>query len=145
MSTTEEHKALVRRFIDAINQNDLARFDEFFAPDFVPRDTVVPIPPGPEGIRQLFAAVRHAFPDLQETLDDILAEGDKVMARWTVRATHQGEFAGIAPTGKPVTWKGVFVLRVAGGQFVEVWQVHDQLGLLQQLGATVTPPGHGAP
>ncbi len=142
--SAEENKALVRRFIDAANQNDLAVFDQLFAPDFVPRDTVMPIPPGPDGVRQLFAAVRAAFPDFQETLDDLVAEGDKVVGRWTVRATHQGEFAGIGPTGKSVTWKGMFILRVVDGQFVEVWQVHDQLGLLQQLGVRITPPGQGA-
>jgi steroid delta-isomerase-like uncharacterized protein len=141
--SVEENKALVRRFIDAVNHDNLAVFDELFAPDFVPRDTVVPIPPGPAGIRQLFAAVRRAFPDLHETLDDVLAEGDKVMARWTVRATHRGAFAGIPPTGKPVVWRGMFVLRVVDGTFREVWQVHDQLGLLQQLGATVMPPEPG--
>lgn len=141
--SVEANKHMVRRFIDAVNRDDPGIFEELFAPDFVPRDTVVPIPPGPAGVRQLFAAVRRAFPDMHETLDDVLAEGDKVMGRWTVRATHQGEFAGISPTGKPVAWKGMFVLRVAGGKFAEIWQVHDQYGLLRQLGA-LPPPGEAS-
>ncbi len=142
--SAEENKALVRRFIDAANQNNLAVFDALFAPDFVSRDTVVLVPPGPEGVRQLFTAVRAAFPDFHETIEDLVAEDDKVVARWTTRGTHQGEFAGIPPTRKPVTWKGMFIVRVVDGKFVEVWQAHDQLGLLQQLGATITPPGQGA-
>ncbi len=125
--SAEENKVLVRRFIDAANQNNLAVFDVHFAPDFVSRDTVVPVPPGPEGVRQLFAAVRSAFPDFHETIEDLVAEDDKVVARWTTRGTHQGEFAGIPPTGKSVTWKGMFIVRVADGKIVEVWQAHGQL------------------
>lgn len=84
--------------------------------------------------------MRAAFPDFHETTEDVIAEGDRVMVRWSTRGTHQGAFAGIPPTGKTVTWRGVFILRVAEGRFVEMWQIHDQLGLLQQLGATVTLP-----
>ena len=139
--SAEEHKALARRFVaEVINGNDLAVVDELFAPDFQVRDSAFPVAPGPEGVKQVFVATRAAFPDLQETIEDLLAEEDRVMVRWSSRGTHQGPFAGIAPTGKAFVWRGVFILRVAGGRFTEMWQVHDSLGLLQQLGATITPP-----
>jgi len=139
--SVETNKALVRRFIEEVgNRGNSAVADELFARDFEVRDAVIPVPPGPEGVKQLFAAIHTAFPDLRETIEDLLAEDDRVMARWTVRGTHQGALLGVAPTGKTVTWRGFFVLRVAGGKFVELWQIHDQLGLLQQLGVTITPP-----
>ncbi len=139
--SAEECKVLARRFVEeVINGNNLAVVDELFAPDFQVRDAAFPVAPGSEGVKQVVVAMRAAFPDLQETIEDLLADGDRVMVRWSSRGTHQGPFAGIAPTGKPFVWRGVFVLRVADGRFVEMWQVHDSLGLLQQLGATITPP-----
>jgi steroid delta-isomerase-like uncharacterized protein len=137
----EANKALARRFIEEIaNRDNLAIADELFAPDFETRDAVVPTAPGPEGVKQVFRAVRAAFPDFHETVEDVLADEDRVMVRWSTRGTHLGPFAGIAPTGKTVGWRGVFILRVKDGRFVEMWQVHDTLGLLRQLGATVVPP-----
>jgi steroid delta-isomerase-like uncharacterized protein len=139
--SADENKFLARRFVeDVINGNNLAVVDELFAPGFEVRDAVFPVPPGPDGVKQVFVGARDAFPDLHETIEDLIAEDDRVMVRWSSRGTHQGPFAGIAPTGKPFVWRGVFILRVAGGKFVEMWQVHDQLGLLQQLGATIEPP-----
>jgi steroid delta-isomerase-like uncharacterized protein len=140
----EANKALARRFIDEIaNRGNLAIADELFAPDFETRDAVVPTAPGPEGVKQVFRAVLAAFPDFHETVEDVLADEDRVMVRWSTRGTHLGPFAGIAPTGKAVGWRGVFILRVKDGRFVEMWQVHDMLGLLRQLGATVVPPQAG--
>jgi predicted ester cyclase len=91
-------------------------------------------------MQQLAGVVRSAFPDAQETIEDLIAEGDKVMLYATLRGTHRGAFLGIAPTGRAVAWKVVVIGRVADGKFAEIWQVHDQLGLLQQLGATITLP-----
>lgn len=139
--TTEENKAMARRFIEEVaNRGDFSVVDERIAPDFEVRDAVIPVAPGPEGVKQVFGAMRSAFPDLHETVEDVLADEDRVMVRWSARGTHQGAFAGIPPTGNEVTWRGIFILRVANGKFVEMWQLHDQLGLLQQLGATVTMP-----
>jgi steroid delta-isomerase-like uncharacterized protein len=139
--TTDENKAMARRFIEEVaNRGNFAVIDELIAPDFEVRDAVIPVSTGPEGVKQVFGAVRDAFPDFHETIEDVLADEDRVMVRWSTRGTHRGEFAGIPATGKEVTWRGVFILRVAGGRFVEMWQLHDQLGLLQQLGATVTMP-----
>jgi steroid delta-isomerase-like uncharacterized protein len=139
--TTDGYKAMVRRFVEEVaNRGNFAVIDELFAPDFEVRDAVIPVAPGPEGVKQVFGAVRDAFPDFHETIEDVLADEDRVMVRWSTRGTHQGTFAGIPPTGKEVTWRGIFILRVADGRFVEMWQLHDQLGLLQQLGVTVTLP-----
>jgi predicted ester cyclase len=76
-----------------------------------------------------------AFPDMHYTVEDLIAEGDKVVCRWTVRATHQGEFMGVPATGKVVTWTGISITRFAGGKDVEDWESFDMLGLMQQLGA----------
>ena len=91
----------------------------------------------------MFRAVLAAFPDFHETVEDVLADEHRVMVRWSTRGTHLGPFAGIMPTGKAVGWRGVFILRVKDGRFVKMWQVHDMLGLLRQLGATVVPPQAG--
>jgi predicted ester cyclase len=97
--------------------------------------------PGPldrEGFTQLGNVFTSAFPQSQTTIDDEIAEGDKVVSRWTYRAVHRGEFQGIPPAGKQVTMTGLTLLRIAGGKIVEHWVELDQLGLLQQLG--VVPP-----
>ena len=90
---------------------------------------------GPEGVKQFIAAPRRAFPDFQTTIDDILAQGDKVVVRFTARGTHRGKFQGVAPTGKQVTWAGINIYQITGGKIAETWQLGDALGLMQQLGA----------
>ena len=95
--------------------------------------------PGLEGIVQTFGMLRSAFPDGQLTVEDMVAEGDKVAARVTFRGTHRGAFVGIAPTDKQVTQGGMDLVRFAGGKAVERWGYFDDLGLLQQLGAVPTP------
>jgi predicted ester cyclase len=92
-------------------------------------------PPGREGQKQTITAVRAALPDIRSTIDDLIAEGDKVVWRWTARATHQGPLMGIPPTGKQITFGGIVIDRIASGQIVERWDQTDTLGLLQQLGA----------
>jgi predicted ester cyclase len=87
--TAEENKALARRFVEeVINGNNLAVVDELFAPNFEVRDAVFPVPPGPDGVKQVFVAARAAFPDLHETIEDLLAEEDRVMVRWSSRGTR---------------------------------------------------------
>ena len=111
----EANKAVVRRMVEeAWNKGDLAALDEICAPDYVLE--------GQQGVADLqagIAATRAGFPDWQTTIDDMLAEGDKVAFRWTMRGTHQGEFGGIAPTGKPVKVTGITIVRFAGGKIVE--------------------------
>jgi steroid delta-isomerase-like uncharacterized protein len=84
-----------------------------------------------------------AFPDLNITVEDLIAEGDRVVARWTLRGTHQGASLGMPPTGKQVTMPGISVVRLAGGKSAEQWVIHDQLGMLQQLGLVPAPAQAG--
>ena len=81
-------------------------------------------------------AIRSAFPDLHVTIEDQIAEGDKVVTRVTFRGTHQGEFSGIAPTGKRVEYSGIAIDRIANGKVVEMWHISNMAGLLLQIGAT---------
>jgi predicted ester cyclase len=93
------------------------------------------MPPNREGEKRLLRMHRAAFADAEATIDDQIAEGDKVVTRWTFRSTHKGKFMGIAPTGKRVTITGINIHRIEGGKIVELWRQKDVLGLMQQLGA----------
>ncbi len=140
--STEENKALVRREIEELfnHTGDLDVAGEVYAPDFVGHDPTLPEDlHGVEAARQFAASFRGAFPDLTCTIEDQLAEGDKVVSRWTARGTHQGDLMGIAPTGKSVTVTGFDEFRVADGKIAELWQEVDMLGLMQQLGALPAP------
>ncbi|HEV8637464.1 MAG TPA: ester cyclase [Chloroflexota bacterium] len=133
----EQNRALVRRWYDdVLNDRNFAAVDEIVAPDFVINGQ----PVGSEGIRQAAVWVRSVFPDLRVTVEDVVAERDRVVTRFTARATHCGEFLGVPATGKAVTMSGVHVDRVAHGRIAERWETVDLLGLLQQLGATIQPP-----
>ena len=132
--STEEHKALVRRFDEEVwNGRNLSRVDELFAESHIFRAAGSP-PLDREGHRQMIAHFQDAFPDGRNTSEELLAEGDKVVQRWTFRGTHHGAFQGIPPTGKPVTLTGISIWRVDGGTIVESWHELDTLGLMQQLG-----------
>jgi predicted ester cyclase len=141
---SEENKELVRRLMDeGINQGNIGLIDEFFAPDFVEHEELPPgIPPGREAVKQFTTMFRSAFPDLNVTFDDLLAEGDKVVVRSTWSGTHNGEFMGIAPTGKSMSVGVIDIIRFAGGKIVEHWGQMDRMGLMQQLGV-VPAPGEG--
>lgn len=131
-----ENKTIAERFNEDVwGRGDEAALEELLAPDFVDHDALPGQPPGREGHKQILAMFRSAFPDLQVATEDIVAEGDKVVSRWTARGTHQGELMGIAPTGKEVTIKGIDVLRIAEGRIVERWAEDNGLELMQQLGA----------
>jgi steroid delta-isomerase-like uncharacterized protein len=141
--STEENKALVRRFEAAVwNGQDPARVEEFFAPEHAFR-----APGGPPldraGHRQMIAHFQEAFPDGRNTTDVLLADSDMVVQRWTYRGTHRGVFQGIPPTGRRVTLTGISIWRVKDGQIVESWHELDTLGLLQQLGALPAPDQAG--
>ncbi len=140
--STEENKALARRMVEAWNRGDLAALDDLIAPDFVFHDPADPaMPPGPRGAKELVAAFRTAFPDLRLTIEDEIAEGAMVVQRLTGTGTHHGPFAGVPPTGKPVTMSSIEVLRVERGKIAEHWDEFDMVGLLRQLGAL---PASGA-
>jgi steroid delta-isomerase-like uncharacterized protein len=137
---SEAHKAVVWRYIAAIwHQGQFEVLEEMIAPTFVYHTSHTagddaPEVHGPDGVKRAVAAWRSAFPDLHFTLEDLLVEGDKVMARWTCRGTHHGVFRGIAPTGKCVTFMGMSIYRIAQGQIVEQWTAEDGISLYQQLG-----------
>lgn len=136
--STEENKALVRRwYAEVLNPGNLDRAGEFVATDMI--DHSPGVPQGLEGVKQALGGHRAAFPDLQITVDDQIAEGDMVVNRITARGTHQGPFMGIPPTGKPFTLTAFAVVRIADGKFVERWSEADTLRLLQQLGITSIP------
>jgi steroid delta-isomerase-like uncharacterized protein len=137
--STEEHKALVRRFDEEVwNGRNLSRVDELFADSHIFRAAGSP-PLDREGHRQMIAHFQDAFPDGRNTSEELLAEGDKVVQRWTFRGTHHGAFQGIPPTDRPVTLTGISIWRVDGGTIVESWHELDSLGLMQQLGVIPTP------
>jgi steroid delta-isomerase-like uncharacterized protein len=138
---SEENKALVRRQEEELfSGGNLDMADEIYAPDYVGHD-----PSNPEDVRGLQAAkqaasdYRQAFPDLRVTVEDLIAEGDRVAARLRFRGTHLGEMDGIAPTGKRVDCTGIVVSRIEKGKIVEDWANFDDLGMMQQLGLIPEP------
>ena len=135
--STEDNKAHVRRGFEAVNQKNLAVFDELLTPDVV-FHTASTTMQGLEAYKQFLSMYMTAFPDLHFTIEDMIAEGDTVVARFTTRGTHQGNFMGIPPTGKQGSGTGIFIDRIVNGKAVEQWFNTDDLGLLQQLG--VIPP-----
>jgi steroid delta-isomerase-like uncharacterized protein/deazaflavin-dependent oxidoreductase (nitroreductase family) len=133
LMSTEENKALVRRFYEEGVHNP-ALFDELLAPTYILHFPGSPPIAGIEQAKQLMVAYTSAFPDLRLTTEDMVAEGDKVAIRNTWRGTHQGTFQGLPPTGKYVTFTGSDIFRFAGGKIAEQWADLDALGLMQQLG-----------
>ena len=137
--SVEHNKALVRRlYEEAFNKGNLAVVDEILAPTYIRHGLAPGAPPGPESTKQVFTMMRTAFPDLRITVEDMVGEGDKVVARMIVRGTHQGEYMGIAPTGKQVTVTTIGIYRFAGSKLEEAWIQMDELGMLQQLGVVPT-------
>jgi len=112
--------------------------DESFAPDFINHDPMVAVG-GAEGVKQLIASATGAFPDLHFTIEDMIAEGDRVTIRGTYQGTHQGDFMGIPATGKAATIPAIYILRMTQGKIAETWVVQDNLGMMQQLGVIPAP------
>ena len=145
---TEDNKRLARRVVEELFSNGrLELVDELFADDWVGHDVAMPEPSrGRDGVRLVTQGYRGAFPDLKLTVDDQIAEGDRVCSRWTARGTHEGEFFGIAPTGRKIQFETVDVMRVRDGKITEHWGVANLFSLMQQLGALAgTPNAHVAP
>ena len=139
----QQNKALIRRlYAEVFGKWNLGVVDEIIAPDFVAHEMLLVRPdtqPGPVGFKEFYRWLRSAFPDLRYDVDDVIAEGDMVVVRWTWTCTHKGEFMGIPPTGKRATVTGMAIYRIAGGRCVERWVELSLLGLLQQLGARPAP------
>ena len=138
---SERNKAIERRLLDEVySHGNLEVIDELVARDFVGHGTAAEGgDQGREAYRQFVVEMRSAFPDLQMTVEDQIAEGDKVVTRFRARATHTGSFQGIPPTGRPGEFSGTIIDRIADGKVIECWSNTDDLGLLQQLGAIPTP------
>ena len=137
--STEENKALLRRLYEAFNTQNLAAIDQFLAADFVDHGLPPGVPPTREGAKQSLGMFFAAFPDLRTMAEDMVAEGDKVVAHVYASGTHKGEFQGMPATGKQIKIEGFEMLRIAGGKLVERWGVFDALSLMQQLGAMPAP------
>jgi steroid delta-isomerase-like uncharacterized protein len=140
---SDQNMALVRRAVEEVwNRGNFAGVDEFVAGDIV-----IHLPAagdeihGPEGIRQYFTTLRAAFPDIHFAIEDQIAAGDRVVTRWTARATHTSEFQGVPASGKQVRMTGIDIDRVADGKVVECWTNLDELGLMRQLGVLPAPAG----
>lgn len=130
------NKAVVRRVVDEVwNAGNLDAVDELYAADYIDHTPLPGQAQGIEGVRETVTAFRSAFPDMELTVEDMVAEGDTVVTRFTATATHQAEFAGIAPTGNSVEVGGILISRLADGKIAEEWENFDELGLLTQLGA----------
>lgn len=133
-------KKIVREVFEEPWKGNWGVIDEHIAADYVGRDPAEPEPiRGPEGAKANFQKYMDAFEGAQITVDDQIADGDKVATRWTGRGTHTGELAGIAPTGKEVTVTGLTLSRLENGMIVEEWTTWDTLGMLVQLGAVPAP------
>ncbi len=137
----EENKATSRRFYEELfNQGNLDAAEEIVTPDFVIHDPNIPEePPGPEGLKQFVTMYRNAFPDLNFTIEEQIADGEKVATRWVADGTHQGELMGLAPTGKRVTVRAFTLQRFSGGKIAEDWAHYDALGMMRQIGAIPEP------
>jgi steroid delta-isomerase-like uncharacterized protein len=139
---SEQNKELYRRFIEeCFTGGNLDLIDEMVAADGVDHQAPPGTAQGPEGLKQFLSMFRSAFPDLQATVDQVIAEGDTIAARFTMSGTHQGEFFGIPPTGKRMEITGIDVVRFENGKMVEHWGNQDDLGMMQQLGVIPMPGG----
>jgi steroid delta-isomerase-like uncharacterized protein len=139
--TIEQNKELHRRFLQGVfNEGRMETADELLSPSYVFHDAPPGAPKeGPQAVKQAASMFRVAFPDLEISVEELVAEGDKLCARATTRGTHRGTIFGISATGKTVTVTGLTMVRVADGRIAESWVKNDVLGLLRQLGANSLP------
>jgi steroid delta-isomerase-like uncharacterized protein len=139
------NKALVRRAVEELwNKGDLSVVPEVYAPDFVSHQHSHPTMQDVRGVAALVAFLREfreAFPDFHDTIDDQVAEGDKVVTRVTSAGTHRGPLMGLQPTNKRASWMAINIDRIEGGKIVEEWVCWDLFGMMQQLGAPLLAKG----
>jgi steroid delta-isomerase-like uncharacterized protein len=138
--STEENKELVRRYQQAHNENDLDALNEIVVADLITHSLMPGVPAGLEGGKMVHQMAAAAFPDFHATIEDLIAEDDKVVARMTFRGTHTGgSFMGIPPSGRQFAFSATAIFRIAGGKIAEHWGEEDSVGWLQQLGAIPAP------
>jgi steroid delta-isomerase-like uncharacterized protein len=141
---TEESKAISRNFIEEVfNQGNLEVVDQLVASEYVNHVGGTEVR-GRDGMKQFVTTYRAALPDYHCSIEDQIAEGDKVVTRWTARGTQEGELMGIPPTGRHVSLSGVVIDRLANGRLAETWLEADVLGMLQQLGVVPAPEAGAA-
>jgi steroid delta-isomerase-like uncharacterized protein len=137
--SAEENKTIVRRFFEeGPSKGNISAADDLLSPDFAMH---VPLPasPGVEGINEVITACRAAFEHLNVTVEDMIAEGNTVAARFTARGVHKGNFMDLPATGKPITMTGIEIFRIKDGKIIELWGEANLLGLMQQLGIVPAP------
>jgi steroid delta-isomerase-like uncharacterized protein len=139
--SVEENKALARRALEEVwSRGDLSVVDQIYSPDFTSHQRSHPDEAGDlrgrDNLKSFVAELRSAFPDFWDSVDDQVAEGDKVVTRFTSHGTHQGPLLGVAATGKAVSWMGITIDRIADSKIVENWVSWDMFGVMQAIGAT---------
>ena len=140
---SEENKDLARRSWEMlVNQQNPDAIDELYTSNFVWHEPDQDIQ-GTEEARQFLSTYLSAFPDMHVSVEDVIAEGDKAVTRWTISGTHQGELMGIAPTNEQIEIKGITIHRIEGDKIAEEWERYDNLGIMQQLGVVPDEPEQG--
>jgi steroid delta-isomerase-like uncharacterized protein len=134
-SSLEQNKDLMRRYIEEVwNKGDFDFVDKNFSADFVNHGTLPGQPSDRDGIKWVIRNTRNAIPDLYLSIEDMVAEGDKVVTRWLAKGTHKGDFMGAKPTDNKISVSSIVIDRIKDGKIVEAWSNRDDLGLLQQIG-----------
>jgi steroid delta-isomerase-like uncharacterized protein len=137
--SSEENKALVRRYRDIHNKGNLDELDKIVARDIISHSALPGMPPGLEGGKMAHQAFLSAFPDTHTDTQDLIAEGDKVVERYSAHGTHTGSFMGAPATGKKYSIESLVIYRIANGKIVEMWGLNDTQGLMMQLGMMPAP------
>ena len=132
--TIENNKALARRLTELLDKGNEEKLNDLLSPDFVSHFAGLDQPLNRQQYIMVNRAAKNAFADLNRTVEDVIAEGDKVTVRLTARGTHTGVFQGLVATGKLTKISGIAIRRIKAGKIIEEWVVNDQLGLMQQLG-----------
>ena len=132
--STEDNKAIIRRYREAHNKNNLDALDAIVAKDLVSHNALPGLPPGLEGGKMAHRGFLVSFPDTQTKTEDLIAEGDRVVERYTATGTNTGPFMGFPPTGKKYSIESMSIYRIANGKIVEHWGENDTMGLMAQLG-----------
>lgn len=139
--TEKENRELIYRYFEEMNKGNKAYLDECFGPNYIYHGPYGDL--DAEGFKTMHNMFLTAFIDIHAVPEDIISKGNKVVTRWKIQGTHEGEFQGIAPTGKKITITGIIISRIKEGKAVEEWEEIDQLGMLQQLGVIPRLGGRG--
>lgn len=137
MTLKQDNKSIIRDLLEEIDRGNLAVVDQYYSPHYIDHNPIaIPnLPPGLEGVKQAFRVLQSAFPDASHVIEDLVGEGDKVVARISARGTHQGNLFGVAATGKEVSMTGIAIYRLAEGKITERW-AEQSTSILQQLGVS---------